>query len=40
MLDLDNGSSGEYIRPKPSVNAWYIDGEEFDLKGMSSTLTH
>ena len=35
MLDLDNGSGGEYIRFKPSVNAWYIDGEEFALKGMS-----
>jgi hypothetical protein len=35
MLDLDNGGNGEYIRFKPSVNAWYVDGEEFDLKGMS-----
>lgn len=35
MLDLDNGSGGEYIRFKPSVNAWYVDGEEVDLKAMS-----
>lgn len=35
MLDLDNGSGGEYIRFKPSVNAWYVDGEEIDLKGFS-----
>ena len=35
MLDLDNGGSGEYIRFKPSVNAWYVDGEEIDLKGLA-----
>jgi hypothetical protein len=35
MLDLDNGSGGEYIRFKPSANAWYVDGEEIDLKGLS-----
>ena len=35
MLDLDNGDGGEYIRFKPSVNAWYVDGEEFDLKGLA-----
>ena len=35
MLDLDNGAGGEYIRFKPSVNEWVIDGEAFDLKAMS-----
>ena len=35
MLDLENGSGGEYIRFKPSVNAWYVDGEEIDFKGFS-----
>ena len=35
MLGLENESSGEYIRFKPSVNAWYVDGEEIALKGMS-----
>ena len=35
MLDLDNGGSGEYIRFKPSVNAWYVDGDEIDFKGFS-----
>lgn len=35
MLDLENGSNGEYIRFKPSVNAWYVDGDEMDLKGFS-----
>lgn len=35
MLGLENESSGEYIRFKPSVNAWYVDGEEITLKGMS-----
>ena len=35
MLDLDNGAGGEYIRFKPSVNEWVVDGEEFDLKAMS-----
>jgi hypothetical protein len=35
MLDLDNGSGGEYIRFKPSVNGWYVDGEEVELKGFA-----
>jgi hypothetical protein len=35
MLDLDNGGGGEYIRFKPSVNGWYVDGEEIDFKGFS-----
>jgi len=34
MLDLDGGSA-EYIRFKPSVNAWYVDDNEIDLKGIT-----
>jgi hypothetical protein len=33
MLGLSDNTS-EYFRFKPSVNAWYVDGEEIDFKGM------
>jgi hypothetical protein len=33
MLGLSD-STAEYIRFKPSVNAWLVDGDEIDLKGM------
>ena len=33
MLGL-NDSTAEYFRFKPSVNAWYVDGEEIEFKGM------
>lgn len=34
-LGLGNEASGEYLRFKPSVNAWYVDGEEVTLKALS-----
>lgn len=33
MLGLDD-STAEYIRFKPSVNAWFVDGSEIELKGL------
>lgn len=33
MLGLSD-STAEYFRFKPSVNAWYVDGEEIEFKGM------
>lgn len=33
MLGLSE-SGGEYFRFKPSINAWIVDGDEIDFKGM------
>ncbi len=33
MLGLSD-STAEYFRFKPSVNAWYVDGDEIEFKGM------
>lgn len=33
MLGLSD-SAAEYIRFKPSVNAWFVDGDEIELKGL------
>ena len=33
MLGLSE-STAEYIRFKPSVNQWLVDGDEIDLKGL------
>ena len=32
-LGLEN-DVGEYVRFKPSINAWFVDGEEVDIKGF------
>ena len=33
MLGLSE-STAEYIRFKPSLNQWLVDGDEIDLKGL------